>query len=237
MHMNRTIARNTLYNVLATGFMYPEEHVCDWLLKGEWLEWMNGALHALGAQDAVGYCSVRKLFSNPDNRADNCLKMAREYTRLFITGIPSVVAPPYGSVYMDHTGLHGKSTTEVARFYQKAGFGLQQNVLEPQDHIGHELEFLGVLTAQEAEVREQGQDVSGLLALQEEFLGRFVLPWASHFCDLVSKSAKIALYAHLADVTKKLLSLEHASLYGKSTFQFFSQKMNQVEVTNGRICC
>ncbi len=236
MHTNRTVARNIIYNTLATGFMYPEEHVRDWLFKGEWLEWMNGALHSLGVPDAVAFCSVRKLFPNPD-RADNCLKMKREYTRLFITGLPSVVAPPYGSVYMDHTGIYGRSTPEVARFYERAGFGLQQNVLEPPDHISHEMEFLGALTAQEAEAREQGQDVSDLLDLQGEFLGRFVLPWAPHFCGLVSRSTNVALYAHLADVTGKLLSLERATLSERSKPRGFSQKMNQVEVNNGRIFC
>lgn len=235
MHTDRTLARNILYNVLATGFRYPGEHVCDWVFKGEWLEWMNGALHALGVPDAVAFCSVRKLFLTPDNRVDNCLKMAREYTRLFITGIPNVVAPPCGSLYMEHTDLHKKWSAEVAWYYQRAGLGLQQDALEPPDHISHELEFLGALTAQEAEAREQGQDVSDLLALQGEFLERFVLPWAPHFCKQVSKFAKIALYAHLADVTKRLLSLEHASLAGKSTFQGFFQEMSQVEVYNDRL--
>lgn len=68
-----------------------------------------------------------------------------EYTRLFINAVPHVIAPPYGSVYMDGEGaLMSRSTEQIRNFYRERGFELAPGT-EIADHLVCELDFLSLL--------------------------------------------------------------------------------------------
>lgn len=92
-----------------------------------------------------------------------------EYTRLFINGVPHIIAPPYGSFYLDgdHT-LQGKSTRRARDFYRQYGYDIT-DTSEPADHIRFELEFLAALTRDNE------------LEAEEQFLKTIFRPWFSSF--------------------------------------------------------
>lgn len=96
-----------------------------------------------------------------------------EYTRLFINGIPHIIAPPYGSFYLDgdHT-LQGKSTRRARDFYREYGYDIA-DTSEPADHIRFELEFLAALTRKNE------------LEAEEQFLKTIFRPWFTSFYKTV----------------------------------------------------
>ncbi|BCL60713.1 chaperone TorD [Desulfomarina profundi] len=103
-----------------------------------------------------------------------------EYTRLFINGIPHVVAPPYGSVYFDKS-LQGKYAEQVMHYYCSKGYALTDKADFP-DNLIHQLEFLSFL----AEDKDQESE--------NEFLGTYFLPWFETFSKLVKKEAQHPFY-------------------------------------------
>lgn len=92
-----------------------------------------------------------------------------EYTRLFINAVPHIVAPPYGSFYLDGDyTLQGKSSRKTRDFYRQYGYDIS-DTSEPADHIRLELEFLAALTRE------------GELEAEEQFLKTIFRPWFSRF--------------------------------------------------------
>lgn len=104
-----------------------------------------------------------------------------EYTRLFINGVPHVVAPPYGSVYIDR-GLQGQHTEKTLQFYRQHGYDLKP-ASELPDHLTCQLEFLALL----AEKNDT--------ATSNEFLLKIFLPWFSVFEARVRQEATHPFYS------------------------------------------
>lgn len=91
-----------------------------------------------------------------------------EHTRLFINAIPSVIAPPYASVYYKGDGtLYGAIAEQTKQFYREKGFELEENGDIP-DHIVFELEFLALLAS---------EDQKGC----SDFLNTLFTPWFTLF--------------------------------------------------------
>ena len=132
-------------------------------------------LGTLGAtEDGV---SIKKEI---DNSNDYLEDLQVEYTRLFINGMPHVIAPPYGSVYMDQS-LQGAFAGDTLAFYREKGFGMDEKADLP-DHLIHELEFLSLLA--------EDNDSDG----EEEFLKKLFRPWYSKFHPRVTEGAHHPFY-------------------------------------------
>ncbi len=204
--MNRSMARSQIYNILSLCYTYPDEKVCSWIMGRKWLEEVRQSLSFLTDEDFEPYlASFEKSLSG--ERGEVALAIAREYTRLFINGFPHVIAPPYGSVYLDKDGLvFGKTTAGVLQFYHQTGFTLKEEIGDLPDHIAHELEFMGILTAQEAQATVS--EKVRLEEIQMNFLSHFLLSWIPTFCERVSKESRSGFYQTLADFTGEFLHLE-----------------------------
>ncbi|MEW6481708.1 MAG: molecular chaperone TorD family protein [bacterium] len=134
------------------------------------------------------YLGISKCFLYPDEvllrslGEDYSLDELRiEYTRLFINSYPKMIAPPYGSVYIDGR-LMGPSTMQVLAEYEKAGLGLNAQFKELPDHICSELEFMAYLWTQ------------GKKQEEEEFRRSYFLSWAPTFFERVIKNTKLQFY-------------------------------------------
>ena len=91
-----------------------------------------------------------------------------EHTRLFINAHPTVIAPPFSSIYLDQEGnLFGPSAVWVRKFYQQHGFELSGEGDIP-DHLVLELDFLGLLI-------NEGLDEEAEIFLNEHFRKWFPL--------------------------------------------------------------
>lgn len=96
-----------------------------------------------------------------------------EYTRLFINGVPHVIAPPYASIYIDGT-LNSVTAEKTREHYRKHGFDITTN--EFPDYLVTELDFMAL-----REGEEEGAS--------DEFLQSYFRPWFAPFRDLVLKEA------------------------------------------------
>jgi DMSO reductase family type II enzyme chaperone len=124
-----------------------------------------------------------------------------EYAQLFV-GPQRVIAPPYGSVYLEEgRRVMGDSTLDALQAYREAGLGLDPDFKELPDHIAVELEFLSYLTTKGAEAAETGrhEEASGLLAARESFLDRHLRCWVPAFCAAIVAGTTSQFYRALAD--------------------------------------
>lgn len=126
-------------------------------------------------------------------------QLSVDYAALFV-GPFSLIAAPYGSVYLDQgRRVMGDSTLEVRRFYQEAG--LSVDVDEPPDHVVIELEFLYYLTACEASALAEGraEEEAGFRATQSRFFFTCLRPWIDEFCRAIRTGTANPFYLALAD--------------------------------------
>ena len=200
------MARSSIYNILSLCFTYPDERVGTWIVEGEWIEELRRSLMFLTEGDFDKVLLPFKDFLSGEQEKIS-LDLAREYTRLFINAFPHVVAPPYGSVYMEKDGrVFGQTTSEILQFYHQHGFTLKEDLKDLPDHIAHELEFLAILTSKEAEA--SGSDRVRFEEIQIEFFSRFILPWIYSFCGRIMSESRSPFYCSLAQLTREFINLE-----------------------------
>lgn len=118
-------------------------------------------------------------------RVNDPRQLDLEFQRLF-RGTGPRVAPPFGSVYMDHDRVINGWTWMALRDWMRAhGVNALYEENEPEDQFGRML----VLAAELADVRPD------LLA---EFLGDHLLCWSSHFLELFQSDELPVTYRGLA---------------------------------------
>ena len=160
-----------VYRFLSQCMQYPD---AKWM-NDEFFNVFYNLLGTLGGvEDGV---SIKVEI---DNSEDPIEDLQVEYTRLFINGSPHVIAPPYGSVYMDQS-LQGAFAGDTLAFYREKGFGMNENADLP-DHLIHELEFLSLLAEE--------KDFAG----EEEFLKKLFRPWYAKFHPRVTEGAHHPFY-------------------------------------------
>ena len=148
-----TIVMSDIYRFLAKSMQYPDN---SWMDE-QYFSVINTILSGLERKE-----DSRALADSLDFSADWLEPIQIEYTRLFVNAVPSVIAPPYGSVYLSTDGmLYGPSGVSVKGFYQERGFDLAGEGDLP-DHIITELEFLALLV-------EKGDTADEELFLNDHF--------------------------------------------------------------------
>lgn len=123
-----------------------------------------------------------------------------EHSRLFM-GPFKLVAPPYGSVWLDEQkSVMGDSTAKVAAFYHANGLHLADDFHELPDHFAVELEFMSYLAFKQREAAAAGEtpEADRLRDLQREFLGTFLLPWLEPFTAAIIEDAEAPFYQAIA---------------------------------------
>jgi TorA maturation chaperone TorD len=111
-----------------------------------------------------------------------------DYMKLLV-GVGKVLAPPWGSVYLNTDRLlFTEDTLKVRQFYERYGMKSVKKYKEPDDHIGLELEFLSYLS-------ERGENAAAL-----EFAKEFVMTWISRWNADIQKYAGTGYYRGLANM-------------------------------------
>jgi TorA maturation chaperone TorD len=140
--------------------------------------------------------------------------LAVEHARLFV-GPFQLVAPPYGSLYLDDAKtVMGDSTARVAAFYHACGLHLADDFHELPDHFAVELEFMSYLAfkEREAEISDNNAEVTRLVSLQKEFLDRFLMPWLEPFTSAIIIDDEAPFYKAIAHCTAAFINADHSSL-------------------------
>jgi len=227
--MDRSTARSLIYNMLSLCYVYPDERVYASIAAGEWIRGVRDALYLLDEKNFDDYLRTMEQAISKAEEGQQ-LAMAREYTRLFIDAFPHVIAPPYGSFYLEKERLASmKTISEVLRFYHEAGFTLKEDLHDLPDHIVHELQFMGILAGEESQA--SGNEKIRLEEIQMNFLSRFILLWVPTFCEKVAEHSDYPFYHHLGNLTKEFINFEKNYLGVPEELN--SRKENQSEAIGG----
>ena len=200
-----TATREDAYRLLAACFYPPskeliEEGCCATLAD----------LLAPVLRDAAQY-AADAVVAGSSSSLDS---LAVEHARLFI-GPFQLVAPPYGSLYLDDAKIvMGDSTAAVSDFYNACGLHLADDFHELPDHFAVELEFMSFLAFKQREAAHSGDtsEVNRLTSLQQEFLGRFLIPWLEPFTSAIINDGEAPFYEAIARCSAAFIKADFAAL-------------------------
>jgi len=135
-----------------------------------------------------------------------------DYARLFV-GPFMLLAPPYGSVYLESDGrIMGKSTADARNRYRAEG--LDVALKEVPDHIAIELEYMHFLVCQATAAL--AEDNAALHAecteKQQNFLKDHLGAWVADFAEKVAQHANTDFYKSLAAATESAVSKDLSEL-------------------------
>jgi TorA maturation chaperone TorD len=121
-----------------------------------------------------------------------------EFARLFV-GPFHVIAPPYGSYYLENGRLMGESTVQVSEFYDFAGLTIKDSFKDLPDHVVAELEFLIYLIFNEINFLENSEieNYTKINNLKIDFFNRFFLVWINKFATLIIENTKLEFYKNV----------------------------------------
>jgi TorA maturation chaperone TorD len=192
------LQRSDCFKLLAACFYEPDKEL---FLEEQLCENLISLLQACCIKDAA--TAAKKMQQMLQETGSDAMKI--EHARLFV-GPFELVAPPYGSVYLEKTRrLMGDSTIAVQKMYKETGLVLE--VKEAPDHIALELEFLHYLGLREAAACEEGLDEACWYAeKQNEFLKMFVAPWVPHLCEKIRQGTDNGFYLSLADCLESFIA-------------------------------
>ncbi|SHJ71622.1 Nitrate reductase delta subunit [Anaerobranca californiensis DSM 14826] len=130
-------ARSLTYYLLSKTFSYPTNS----LIEEGYVEHLEKLLPLLVENTEVKLVEM----NNSLNNLEVTKELQLDYSALFI-GPKTLLAPPYGSVYLESKReIMGESTMDVIRLMNEAGVKKVETFKEPQDHIRIELEFIHYL--------------------------------------------------------------------------------------------
>lgn len=150
---------------------------------------------------------VNEMIAEESEIDDLCV----DYARLFV-GPYALLAPPYGSVYLDgERQVMGNSTLDVRKRYGDAGLALSPHFKEPPDHIAAELEFMHFLVFNEIEAALQGDRDRSTNYVDQQglFLYHHLAAWVPQFVHQVLKHAESGFYKNLAMATDLFIKDEY----------------------------
>jgi TorA maturation chaperone TorD len=145
-------------------------------------------------------------------------ELSVEYSKLFV-GPFELLAPPYGSVYLDEgRRVMGDSTMKVIETYQEEGLSKNDDFKDLPDHIAVEMEFVSYLIYKEREAAQRADidTARQYVKKQEYFLDTYLRPWVPLFCEKIKERTENSFYSALADCVSTFiadLSAEHSREY------------------------
>jgi TorA maturation chaperone TorD len=143
----------------------------------------------------------KSVFEIDTSSEDEIEELVWDYTRLFI-GPYKLPCPPWESVYTSPKRLMMQDAAEqVSNIYREIGLAIGSGDVMP-DHIGAELNFLGVLFGK---INEEPEKRDSYVSIIEKFLEEHLNQWAPRFISDMEKSADSAFYKALAKATGDIL--------------------------------
>lgn len=190
-------ARGNAFRLLAECYLMPDRNIL-------------GKIHDLAdmlnrvCPEVVGF--IQEFNSGCENDCDiDRLKV--DYARLFV-GPYSLLAPPYGSVYLEgERRIMGDSTLHALAMYRETGLDIAQDFNDAPDHIAAELEFMYSLVFKEIEAIAGGYYTiaADCVEKQKSFLETHLGAWISAFSAHIMESAETEFYRNLSTLTTRFV--------------------------------
>lgn len=146
---------------------------------------------------------------------DELKALVVDFSRLFV-GPFKLLAPPYGSIYLEHSQtIMGDSTIDVRDRYRQEG--LKIDLKEAPDHIAIELEFMYFLGFQEIKAigNSDTKKAKSYLRKQADFLDIHLCKWVPQFTDKIEQGAQTEFYKNLAKITKLFIQSDLQNISNK----------------------
>lgn len=193
-------ARTDLCRFLSACYYEPDE---SFQQEGLFDSLLTAATQ-LGPNWVQGAQRLRKSFFAHDMQT-----LLVDHARLFI-GPMKPLAPPYGSAWLPIPALNETEEAPppaVLAMYSASGFDMDDGFRELPDHIAVELEFLYLLTFNEAIATATGNPEGAQLAMssRERFLGEHLGVWVGPFTQAVLDHAQTPFYRELAVFTEQFV--------------------------------
>ncbi|MDJ0624065.1 MAG: molecular chaperone TorD family protein [Desulfocapsaceae bacterium] len=179
------------FRLLSACFYEPEK---DLFLEQSVCENLNRLLSSFSSEAAAHAQRMAVELSNQEQQ-----QLALDHSALFI-GPFELIAPPYGSVYLEKKReVMGETTLEVIKFYQDAGLQVEER--EPADHIAIELEFMSFLHSRETAALHDGstEEADRYRYLRRKFFSSWLYPWVAEFSRTIGEGTDNGFYQALAE--------------------------------------
>jgi TorA maturation chaperone TorD len=186
--------RMEAYRVLADCYHLPNQDLT------EKLDHLSSNMKVVCGHAAEYVYQMKERIEEIDD--PECLKV--DYAKLFV-GPYRLLAPPYGSVYLESERMvMGQSTLDAQRRYRDVGLDVAKDFKEAPDHVAVELEFMYVLILNELDGINTSDEEKTVASLQKqkEFLQVHLGAWVTDFAYDVEKNAQTSFYRNLARATK-----------------------------------
>jgi TorA maturation chaperone TorD len=181
----------------------PSQELVEDLIHGKFqLEYRNREIEE-------GVKLLRKWAEGMGDVREGYLDAQDEFARLFI-GPGKPLVSPYQSVYEEGTP-YGKATLRMKEIYAEAEVSKGSGVKEPEDHIGMELAFMGLLCNRISSLVDKSEILKNLHT-QKKFLNEQMLKWVPKFCEDILKSERASFYRGVAMLTLGFLEEEKRSI-------------------------
>ena len=197
-------ARQDAYKGLADCYKLPGKELINTLEK------LEQVFKTLESDAGSHIALLRKGIKGPEELTD----LNVDYSQLFV-GPYCVLAPPYGSVYLeDQRRVMGDSTMDVQKRYAEAGLTIAEIFKDNPDHIQAELEFMYFLIFKEIEAIQEGsfETVTSSLLKQRSFLQDHLSVWVKDFAQNIAKHTQTNFYKGLALATQTFISEDVAEI-------------------------
>lgn len=196
--------RSWIYQCIGKGFYdIPSTKELDLIAEQNLFE----RLIQLG-DESEGTKILGKFFAQKPYREKEYLdKIKEEHYRLFV-GPGHVPCPPWESVYVSYEKIiFDENTLAVRQFYRDWNVSIEKLNKEPDDHVGFELQFMGILSERAVTALKKGdiKDVERSLNAQKQFLEGHLLCWIETFCKKVLENTTSLFYKGLAQFTLEFL--------------------------------
>ncbi len=189
--------RSEIYRSLSSCYSLPKTGI------GEILKLLETGLCATGS-NAISQVVMMRSELNTRVTVDD---LEIQFAKLFI-GPYQLLAPPYGSIYLDDKRqIMGDSTLDVIKRYLAAGLTVNEEFKNPPDHISVELEFMHVLIIEELNCLHNGcsDEAAASLGHQLEFLDSHLGQWIDAFAGLTIQETNLPYFSYLATATQQFI--------------------------------
>lgn len=198
--LNLKVDRRDVYQRLSACFHLPDAGIVDSL---------DGLAHSIGGVCPEAVEDVTRMREQSDIE-----RLRIDFSSLFV-GPYQLLAPPYGSVYLEgERRVMGDSTMDAMKRYREAGLVISQDMLEAPDHIAIELEFVYFLACGETACLSVA-DLAGAAAKEQEqraFLQDHLGAWVGPFATQMERGAATEFYRCLARATRAFVEADAESI-------------------------
>lgn len=225
--LGEPLARSFLYSFLARLYEYPDSPGWNWLCSVETLRSIRSAVQVLGLKGSDSETSIRDASQSETTRngwgeplmsglrLDQFDSYLNGYVEVFghaARGPCPINEIEYGDLKADPL-FQPHRLADLMAFYRAFGLECSEEANERPDHICFQLEFMSVLTAQEAYATSltsasAGDRLEVLRHAQRQFLKEHLGRWAIAFTRRLERMAGETLLRHVAELTRTFVEFE-----------------------------